>query len=166
MDLEALGTKELAFHITLFDWDLFWAVHEYELLYHTFGRHHFGKVSHQHKTHNKHFKTAHEWGVKCSESLNCRNIKCVAVAFVENFTFFDVITNFIQNALVWTNEFYTFFLLTIGPARWHRRYEMWWDETIYDSHAHQNMNAKFACWMQVADVVKPQPETKQYSDSI
>lgn len=45
MDLEALGTKELAFHITLFDWDLFWAVHEYELLYHTFGRHHFGKVS-------------------------------------------------------------------------------------------------------------------------
>lgn len=48
MDLEALGTKELAFHITLFDWDLFWAVHEYELLYHTFGRHHFGKVSTEH----------------------------------------------------------------------------------------------------------------------
>lgn len=45
MDLEALGTKELAYHITLFDWDLFWAVHEYELLYHTFGRHHFGKVN-------------------------------------------------------------------------------------------------------------------------
>lgn len=50
MDLEALGTKELAFHITLFDWDLFWAVHEYELLYHTFGRHHFGKVSTEHCT--------------------------------------------------------------------------------------------------------------------
>lgn len=45
MDLEALGTKELAYHITLFDWDLFWAVHEYELLYQTFGRHHFGKVN-------------------------------------------------------------------------------------------------------------------------
>lgn len=44
MDLEALSTKEVAYHITLFDWDLFWAVHEYELLYHTFGRHHFGKV--------------------------------------------------------------------------------------------------------------------------
>lgn len=44
MDLEALGTKELAYHITLFDWDLFWAIHEYELLYQTFGRHHFGKV--------------------------------------------------------------------------------------------------------------------------
>lgn len=47
MDLEVLSTKELAYHITLFDWDLFWAIHEYELLYHTFGRHHFGKVSFQ-----------------------------------------------------------------------------------------------------------------------
>lgn len=45
MDIEALPTKDLAYHMTLFDWDLFWAVHEYELLYHTFGRHHFNKVS-------------------------------------------------------------------------------------------------------------------------
>lgn len=44
MDLEALSTKELAYYITQFDWDLFCAVHEYELLYQTFGRHHFGKV--------------------------------------------------------------------------------------------------------------------------
>ncbi|XP_017069218.1 rap guanine nucleotide exchange factor 4 isoform X4 [Drosophila eugracilis] len=44
IDLEILSTKELAYHITLFEWDLFWAVHEYELLYHTFGRHHFGKL--------------------------------------------------------------------------------------------------------------------------
>lgn len=45
MDFEALPTKDVAYHMTLFDWDLFWAVHEYELLYHTFGRHHFNKVS-------------------------------------------------------------------------------------------------------------------------
>lgn len=44
LDLETLGTKDLAYHITQFDWDLFWSIHEYELLYHTFGRHHFGKV--------------------------------------------------------------------------------------------------------------------------
>lgn len=44
IDIEALGTKEIAYHMTLFDWDLFWAVHEYELLYYTFGRHHFNKV--------------------------------------------------------------------------------------------------------------------------
>lgn len=45
MDIEMLGTKELAYQITLFDWDLFWCIHEYELLYYTFGRHHFGKVN-------------------------------------------------------------------------------------------------------------------------
>lgn len=44
VDVETLSTKELAYHITLLDWDQFWAIHEYELLYHTFGRHHFGKV--------------------------------------------------------------------------------------------------------------------------
>ncbi|XP_057667592.1 rap guanine nucleotide exchange factor 4 isoform X1 [Diorhabda carinulata] len=44
-DLEMFSTKELAYYITLFDWDLFWCVHEYELLYHTFGRHHFGQIT-------------------------------------------------------------------------------------------------------------------------
>ncbi|XP_039969265.1 rap guanine nucleotide exchange factor 4 [Bactrocera neohumeralis] len=45
IDLEILSTKEIAYQMTLFDWDLFWAVHEYELLYQTFGRHHFGKIT-------------------------------------------------------------------------------------------------------------------------
>lgn len=44
LDIEALSTKEIAYHITLFDSDLFWAVHEFELLYQTFGKHLFGKV--------------------------------------------------------------------------------------------------------------------------
>lgn len=43
-DIEALSTKELAYYMTLFDWDLFWAVNTDELLYYTFGRHHFNKV--------------------------------------------------------------------------------------------------------------------------
>lgn len=55
IDLELLSTKELAYYITTFDWDLFWAVHEYELLYHTFGRHHFGKVSFEILTLNVYF---------------------------------------------------------------------------------------------------------------
>ncbi|CAD7014654.1 unnamed protein product [Ceratitis capitata] len=45
IDLEILSTKDLAFYITIYDWDLFWVVHEYELLYRTFGRHHFGKIT-------------------------------------------------------------------------------------------------------------------------
>lgn len=44
IDIELLSTKEIAYYMTQFDWDLFWAVHEYELMYHTFGRHHFNKV--------------------------------------------------------------------------------------------------------------------------
>ncbi|KAJ8932732.1 hypothetical protein NQ314_014428 [Rhamnusium bicolor] len=44
-DIEMFSTKDLAYYMTLFDWDLFWCVHEYELLYHTFGRHHFGQIT-------------------------------------------------------------------------------------------------------------------------
>ncbi|KAJ8913862.1 hypothetical protein NQ315_003771 [Exocentrus adspersus] len=44
-DIEMFSTKELAYYITSFDWDLFWCVHEYELLYQTFGRHHFGQIT-------------------------------------------------------------------------------------------------------------------------
>ncbi|CAL4139982.1 unnamed protein product, partial [Meganyctiphanes norvegica] len=42
--LEVYSTRELAYHITLHDWDIFTAIHEYEFLYQVFGRDHFGKV--------------------------------------------------------------------------------------------------------------------------
>ena len=44
-DLEMFSTKELAYYMTLFEWDLFWSVHEYELIYYTFGRHHFNEIT-------------------------------------------------------------------------------------------------------------------------
>uniref|UniRef100_A0A1B6CZD4 Rap guanine nucleotide exchange factor 4 n=1 Tax=Clastoptera arizonana TaxID=38151 RepID=A0A1B6CZD4_9HEMI len=43
-DMEMFSTKELAYHMTLFDWDLFWNIHEYELIYQTFGRHRFNHI--------------------------------------------------------------------------------------------------------------------------
>lgn len=43
LDLEDVSAKEMAYHMTMFDWELFWNIHEYELLYHTFGRHRFGQ---------------------------------------------------------------------------------------------------------------------------
>ncbi|XP_024081578.1 rap guanine nucleotide exchange factor 4, partial [Cimex lectularius] len=43
LDLEDVSAKEMAYHLTMFDWELFWNIHEYELLYHTFGRHRFGQ---------------------------------------------------------------------------------------------------------------------------
>ncbi|XP_015366175.1 PREDICTED: rap guanine nucleotide exchange factor 4-like [Diuraphis noxia] len=44
-DFDSLSTKELAYHMTLFDWELFWNVHEYELIYLTFGRHRFQQIT-------------------------------------------------------------------------------------------------------------------------
>uniref|UniRef100_A0A6Q2X048 Rap guanine nucleotide exchange factor 4 n=1 Tax=Esox lucius TaxID=8010 RepID=A0A6Q2X048_ESOLU len=35
---ELMSSKDLAYQMTLFDWELFSCVHEHELLYHTFGR--------------------------------------------------------------------------------------------------------------------------------
>uniref|UniRef100_A0AAR2JG49 Rap guanine nucleotide exchange factor (GEF) 4 n=1 Tax=Pygocentrus nattereri TaxID=42514 RepID=A0AAR2JG49_PYGNA len=35
---ELMSSKDLAFQMTLYDWELFSCVHEYELVYHTFGR--------------------------------------------------------------------------------------------------------------------------------
>ena len=71
LDLEDVSAKEFAYHMTMFDWELFWNIHEviifkgihrltsksigiklfnyfnlilkYELLYHTFGRHRYGQ---------------------------------------------------------------------------------------------------------------------------
>lgn len=43
LDLEDVSAREMAYHMTMFDWELFWNIHEYELLYHTFGRHRFGQ---------------------------------------------------------------------------------------------------------------------------
>ncbi|CAG7720641.1 unnamed protein product [Allacma fusca] len=45
MDVEMFSTRELAYHLTIFDWSLFRAVHEYELIYKTLGRHNFGKIT-------------------------------------------------------------------------------------------------------------------------
>ncbi|XP_076472872.1 rap guanine nucleotide exchange factor 4-like isoform X2 [Babylonia areolata] len=43
--LEMLSTKELAFQMTLYDWELFTCIHEYELIYHVFGAAKFGRIT-------------------------------------------------------------------------------------------------------------------------
>nr|XP_006822120.1 PREDICTED: rap guanine nucleotide exchange factor 4-like [Saccoglossus kowalevskii] len=42
---ELMSTKEVAYQMTLYDWELLNCLHEYELIYHTFGRHKFGKIT-------------------------------------------------------------------------------------------------------------------------
>ncbi|XP_053554426.1 rap guanine nucleotide exchange factor 4-like [Bombina bombina] len=42
---ELMSSKDLAYQMTIHDWDLFNCVHELELIYHTFGRHNFKKTT-------------------------------------------------------------------------------------------------------------------------
>ncbi|KAM6985252.1 rap guanine nucleotide exchange factor 4 isoform 2-T2 [Aplochiton taeniatus] len=42
---ELMSSKDVAYHMTVYDWELFNCVHEHELIYHTFGRHNFKKTT-------------------------------------------------------------------------------------------------------------------------
>ncbi|KAL0963843.1 hypothetical protein UPYG_G00314300 [Umbra pygmaea] len=42
---ELMSSKDLAYQMTLYDWELFHCVHEHELIYHTFGRQNFQKTT-------------------------------------------------------------------------------------------------------------------------
>ncbi|XP_051252409.1 rap guanine nucleotide exchange factor 4-like isoform X2 [Dicentrarchus labrax] len=42
---ELMSSKDLAYQMTMFDWELFSCVHEHELLYHTFGRQSFKRTT-------------------------------------------------------------------------------------------------------------------------
>ncbi|KAM6934732.1 rap guanine nucleotide exchange factor 4 [Xenentodon cancila] len=42
---ELMSSKDVAYHITSYDWELFHCVHELELIYHTFGRQYIKKTS-------------------------------------------------------------------------------------------------------------------------
>lgn len=42
--LETLSSYDIAYSMTIYDWDLFCCVHEYELIYQVFGRHQFRKI--------------------------------------------------------------------------------------------------------------------------
>ncbi|XP_076858904.1 rap guanine nucleotide exchange factor 4 isoform X3 [Brachyhypopomus gauderio] len=42
---ELMSSRDLAYQLTLYDWELFNCVHEHELIYHTFGRQHFKKTT-------------------------------------------------------------------------------------------------------------------------
>ncbi|XP_029937286.1 rap guanine nucleotide exchange factor 4 isoform X2 [Myripristis murdjan] len=42
---ELMSSKDVAYHMTMYDWELFHCVHEHELIYHTFGRQNFKKTT-------------------------------------------------------------------------------------------------------------------------
>ncbi|XP_014674517.1 PREDICTED: rap guanine nucleotide exchange factor 4-like [Priapulus caudatus] len=42
--LELMNSRDIAYQLAVFDWDLFTCVHKFELIYHVFGRDKFGKI--------------------------------------------------------------------------------------------------------------------------
>ncbi|XP_056145905.1 rap guanine nucleotide exchange factor 4 isoform X2 [Lampris incognitus] len=42
---ELMSSKDVAYHMTVYDWELFHCVHEHELIYHTFGKQNFKKTT-------------------------------------------------------------------------------------------------------------------------
>ncbi|XP_035995200.1 rap guanine nucleotide exchange factor 4 isoform X2 [Fundulus heteroclitus] len=45
VNFEMMSSKDVAYHMTFYDWELFHCVHELELIYHTFGRQHVKKTT-------------------------------------------------------------------------------------------------------------------------
>ncbi|KAG5678868.1 hypothetical protein PVAND_008499 [Polypedilum vanderplanki] len=146
MDVEALPTKDLAYHMTLFDWDLFWSVHEYELLYHTFGKHHFNKNTSNLDVFIRRFNEIQYWVV--TEMVSTSNLN-KRVALLKKFiklaayckeyqnlnAFFAIIMGMSNSAVsrltqTWDKlpskfrKLFTEFEALIDPSRNHRAYRM------------------------------------------
>ncbi|XP_058837783.1 rap guanine nucleotide exchange factor 4-like isoform X3 [Topomyia yanbarensis] len=146
MDFEALPTKDVAYHMTLFDWDLFWAVHEYELLYHTFGRHHFNKITSNLDVFIRRFNEIQYWVV--TETVSTSNLtkrmslvkKFIKLAaFCKDYqnlnAFFAIVMGLSNMAvsrltLTWDKlpskfrKLFTEYEALIDPSRNHRAYRM------------------------------------------
>ncbi|CRL03781.1 CLUMA_CG016279, isoform B [Clunio marinus] len=139
MDIETLATKDLAYHMTLFDWDLFWAVHEYELLYHTFGRHHFNKITSNLDVFIRRFNEIQYWVVTeiiSTSNLNKRVSLLKNCKEYQNLNAFFAIVMGMSNSAVsrltqtWDKlpskfrKLFTEFEALIDPSRNHRAYRM------------------------------------------
>lgn len=145
--LEMYSTRELAFHITAHDWDLFSAIHEYEFLYEVFGRDHFGQVMCNLDVFLRRFNELQYWVVSemCLTSALSKRaqllrkfIKLAAYCKEEqNLNAFFAIVIGLSNVAVtrltqtWERlsskfrKMYTEFEMLIDPSRNHRAYRIY-----------------------------------------
>ncbi|ESO82181.1 hypothetical protein LOTGIDRAFT_135052, partial [Lottia gigantea] len=70
--IELMSTKELAYQITLYDWELFNALHEFELIYLVFGRHRFNKITANLDLFLRRFNEIQYW--VATEMVLCSNV--------------------------------------------------------------------------------------------
>ncbi|KAK6165706.1 hypothetical protein SNE40_022584 [Patella caerulea] len=70
--IEMMSTKELAYQITLYDWELFTSLHEFELIYWVFGRHKFKKITANLDIFLRRFNEIQYW--VATEMVLCSNV--------------------------------------------------------------------------------------------
>ncbi|XP_021341628.1 rap guanine nucleotide exchange factor 4-like isoform X2 [Mizuhopecten yessoensis] len=69
---EMMSTKEVAYYMTLYDWELLITVDEYELIYQVFGRHTFGKITSNLDMFLRHFNEVQFWVI--TEMVLAQNV--------------------------------------------------------------------------------------------
>ena len=70
--LEMFGSKEIAYVLTLYDWEYFNTIHPYELICQVFGRHKFNKITSNLDLFMRRFNEIQFW--VCTELCFCNNI--------------------------------------------------------------------------------------------
>ncbi|GIY16401.1 rap guanine nucleotide exchange factor 4 [Caerostris darwini] len=70
--LETLNSLDIAYNMTIYEWDLFSCVHEYELIYQVFGRHQFRKIMSNLDVFLRRFNEIQHWVV--TEMVLCNNL--------------------------------------------------------------------------------------------
>lgn len=143
---ELMSSKDLAYQMTIYDWELFNCVHELELIYHTFGRHHFKKTTANLDLFLRRFNEIQFWVVTeiclCSQpskrvQLLKKFIKIAAhCKEYKNLNSFFAIVMGLSNvavsrlALTWEKlpskfkKFYAEFESLMDPSRNHRAYRL------------------------------------------
>nr|XP_034492290.1 rap guanine nucleotide exchange factor 4 isoform X7 [Marmota flaviventris] len=143
---ELMSSKDLAYQMTIYDWELFNCVHELELIYHTFGRHNFKKTTANLDLFLRRFNEIQFWVVTeiclCSQlskrvQLLKKFIKIAAhCKEYRNLNSFFAIVMGLSNvavsrlALTWEKlpskfkKFYAEFESLMDPSRNHRAYRL------------------------------------------
>uniref|UniRef100_A0AAR2LHN7 Rap guanine nucleotide exchange factor (GEF) 4 n=1 Tax=Pygocentrus nattereri TaxID=42514 RepID=A0AAR2LHN7_PYGNA len=115
---ELMSSKDLAYQMTLYDWELFNCVHEHELIYHTFGRHHFKKTTANLDLFLRRFNEIQFWVV--TEVCLCSALS----KRVQLLKKFIKIAAQVRKTLDKFKKFYGEFENLMDPSRNHRAYRL------------------------------------------
>ncbi|KAG8189794.1 hypothetical protein JTE90_008106 [Oedothorax gibbosus] len=144
--LETLNSLDIAYNMTVYEWDLFSCVHEYELIYQVFGRHQFRKIVANLDVFLRRFNEVQHW--VATEMTLCTNLsrrvallrKFIKIAAhcreYQNMNGFFAVVMGLSNVAVsrmsqtWEKlpsklkRTFTEFEALIDPSRNHRRYRL------------------------------------------